>query len=1128
MLQRPKYAHYGQGTVLALAVGSQTVHLWRSALGAEDDFDIEVSHRTPDLIIEVPGSPLAGLVFVDETTLVTVHSHGEVQALDLDALSATGPASGPASGQAPGQRWQANFRTTITAFAAHRCARDERLWIALGNESGHIFLLELRRDEKPRQARGRGHRDAVICLAFSGDDLRMASSARDRSIQIWATDLDFETAHGTQELRALCKLEGAGGWPLAMAFSHDHQRLVSGGMDNGIYLWDLQAPRALQFVSQEHHGWVNDVAFFEDDRRIASASWDNSVGVFDVDRLKPLMRLNLHKDYVSSLLLVEGGARLLAAGYDGQISAWDVNEGVLEQAIQAHADWIIELAMVGKGRFISLASDRSLSLWSIEGLRCLGVFGEQPSLNFQIGGSMGWKDFGLGGVSVVTDSSRSTMGDELMQAQAVRRYNKEEQENAAGKQHTAEELLEDISNRTAWLYAGDDEVEPGEEKGITEAWLGGEQASHGEPVALIVVDRDVEEEAGADLSSLVLDAISESEVRRLPSFPNRVVKPEIVEDEEVEEVSEQEGADEEEDEEEEVEREEEAPIDIMDPLFDSPSSEQSFREEDDEPESSPPSPSVLVLAPIYASEPIESSPLASSSLESSPSEDNVDALDEPIPIEGAMDVSEWVPDEKEFDHAFSDSLSSEVASEVALASPVEDVPRPDSLASRLKARREELQERLAKVVPIQARLEPLDVDDEPVEVPIEMPGMGAQTTDVGFQTAGRPLVKQGDDKEIADEDATRELNLSSLGFGRLAPGKIDALEVPLPTGHEFVSEPESVPNLVTGSDGAEALSVIEISSTELWDRSATSTAGMGIMKRKLPLKAEYKPLLQMRTGHVSDLRIGLCAKEKRLVSGARDGSVCIWDVATGERTLRFGIDPRGVGSVGFLSDSHVVYALGRDRLVNFWLLPRASSGRDARPMHTSLSGHEDAITCGVVHPRNKHLLTGSLDGTARLWSLQDGQCVAVLAGQNTPVVGVTYGNKGPITASEDGKIRIWNQQGFQIDQIESVGELTAIDSRGGMLCWAQASGAVHSMGEGESKSRRLWGHYGEARSVSFRPDGCFATAGEDGRILIYCGDEDRPFQEIQLPAPISCVNLGDRVLAVACEGGVIYVFKRAQ
>ncbi|MFU8803239.1 MAG: WD40 repeat domain-containing protein, partial [Bradymonadaceae bacterium] len=649
MLQRPKYAYLDERGMLALAAGPQTIHVWKTAFDRHPGVGESVPSSKPDLIFETPGSPLAGMAFLDETTLVTTHAMGEVRALALESIKDVS--------SRPTTRWEVDFRTGISAFAVHRCRHGERLWIAMGNESGHVFLLELHRNEKPRIARGRGHRDAVVCLAFSGDDERMASSSRDRTIQIWATNIEFDSDGTPQELVPFRKLEGSGGWPLSMAFSHDHNQLVSGGMDNGVYLWDLEATKPLQFLSTEHHGWLSAVTFFEDDRRIASASWDNTIGIFETDRLKPLLRMSYHKDYVSSLLLSTSTSRLFAGSYDGTISAWDIDEGQLLGCLKGHSDWVLELVWLKSGQFISISSDRTARLWNAEELRCLTLFAEHEDTSFELGGSMGWKDFGLGGLSIPVDTA--AIKDELdsLHGRLVRRYSPGEQENAAGKDHTVMDLLDKIGDEAADLLP----EEPEEVEEVQDAWMEGWQQSHPDSAPEErseekdededeEKDEEKEEDAaeGISISSLVLDAISEAKDSSLsePSAPEPESEPEPEPESEPEP---------------EPESEPEparavsvdaiadlSEIDIMDSVFDPLTDYQ------------PPEPSSEVAPPeSETTKPVQ----------------DVDALDEPIPIVGRMDVSGWVPDEEEFDQAFSDSVASII--ENSSESEVEPEPEPE-------------------------------------------------------------------------------------------------------------------------------------------------------------------------------------------------------------------------------------------------------------------------------------------------------------------------------------------------------------------------------------------------------------------------------------------------------------------
>lgn len=42
------------------------------------------------------------------------------------------------------------------------------------------------------------------------------------------------------------------------------------------------------------------------------------------------------------------------------------------------------------------------------------------------------------------------------------------------------------------------------------------------------------------------------------------------------------------------------------------------------------------------------------------------------------------------------------------------------------------------------------------------------------------------------------------------------------------------------------------------------------------------------------------------------------------------------------------------------------------------SGHLDAVNCVSVHPNNNLLLTGSMDGTAKLWNTNSGKLIGTL------------------------------------------------------------------------------------------------------------------------------------------------------
>jgi F-box and WD-40 domain protein CDC4 len=53
------------------------------------------------------------------------------------------------------------------------------------------------------------------------------------------------------------------------------------------------------------------------------------------------------------------------------------------------------------------------------------------------------------------------------------------------------------------------------------------------------------------------------------------------------------------------------------------------------------------------------------------------------------------------------------------------------------------------------------------------------------------------------------------------------------------------------------------------------------------------------------------------------------------------------------------------------------------------------------------VVSGSRDGTARIWDMTSGRCVEVCAGHSACVSGVTLSEQSVVTVSWDGDARCW-------------------------------------------------------------------------------------------------------------------------
>jgi WD40 repeat protein len=187
----------------------------------------------------------------------------------------------------------------------------------------------------------------------------------------------------------------------------------------------------------------------------------------------------------------------------------------------------------------------------------------------------------------------------------------------------------------------------------------------------------------------------------------------------------------------------------------------------------------------------------------------------------------------------------------------------------------------------------------------------------------------------------------------------------------------------------------------------------------------------------------------KAITGGWDSSVIIWDTATGKEVLQVKVPTGNVTTVGFSHDGTRFFGgIGTTcagRIYDFAtgqpLLELSTSNRtlvldaayslndteiatgegngvvefrDAQTaalVRKSLSGHSESVSAVDFHPTDAtRFLTGSWDGTAKIWNLQLGQALLTLTGHQAPVTDAVFSPDGKwvATASLDTTVVFWN------------------------------------------------------------------------------------------------------------------------
>ncbi|MFC4531757.1 hypothetical protein [Sphaerisporangium dianthi] len=166
-------------------------------------------------------------------------------------------------------------------------------------------------------------------VAWSADGTRVAASASDGTVRVWARD-----ATGLPSGAPLV-LIGHQGAVYSPAFSPDGRRLATAGTDGAVRVWSLDGGAA-PLVLTGHRGTVWNVAFSPDGRRLASTGDDGTVRVRDAGGKGRPKVLRGHDGPVVGVAFSPDGRRLASGGHDGTVRLWDLRTGKTAAVLRGH------------------------------------------------------------------------------------------------------------------------------------------------------------------------------------------------------------------------------------------------------------------------------------------------------------------------------------------------------------------------------------------------------------------------------------------------------------------------------------------------------------------------------------------------------------------------------------------------------------------------------------------------------------------------------------------------------------------------------------------------------------------------------------------------------------------------
>jgi len=201
-----------------------------------------------------------------------------------------------------------------------------------------------------------GHNGPVFGVAISGDGSKVVSGGADGVVRLW------ETKSGKQ----LQRIDGHSGPVWAVAISLDGRQIISGGFDKTV--------RASSKDQYSHDDYVRAVALSANGKVILSGGDDRMIK-WSGPGFSALQQASGHDHFVFGVAISRDGKRALSASLDRTVRLWDLDKHQTLKVLTGHTDTVLAVTfMPDQQRALSAGTDKTLRLWDLNTGQTLKVF----------------------------------------------------------------------------------------------------------------------------------------------------------------------------------------------------------------------------------------------------------------------------------------------------------------------------------------------------------------------------------------------------------------------------------------------------------------------------------------------------------------------------------------------------------------------------------------------------------------------------------------------------------------------------------------------------------------------------------------------------------------------------------
>lgn len=243
---------------------------------------------------------------------------------------------------------------------------------------------------------------------------------------------------------------------------------------------------------------------------------------------------------------------------------------------------------------------------------------------------------------------------------------------------------------------------------------------------------------------------------------------------------------------------------------------------------------------------------------------------------------------------------------------------------------------------------------------------------------------------------------------------------------------------------------------------------------------------------------------RRLVVGARDNLIHVWDLATRQRERVIPSHTAWVLDVSYSPDGGRFLSAGSDGDVKVW---ESATGRHLRTLR-----HEIQVHAAIYSPDGRSIATASSDGLVRVWDAMAEGTPRILSGHVGEATSLAWSPDGKLLASGgyDGLVHLWDiPTGRRVGSLGgSFGKIWALAfSPDGRTLAATGRDPLIRIYDVEARKERL--------ALPGAAEGGLALAfSPDGRRLVFAG-EDRTVRILEIGSGRELLRFDDEAENVA-------------